>query len=68
MWHSLSKLKALPPETRVYCGHEYTQANARFALTVEPRNEALIARSRGIDELRSGGRPAIADSGRIILE
>ena len=59
MWHSLSKLKALPPETRVYCGHEYTQANARFALTVEPRNEALIARSRGIDELRSRNQPTV---------
>jgi len=59
MWHSLSKLKALPPETRVYCGHEYTQANARFALTVEPRNEALVARSRGVDELRSRNQPTV---------
>jgi len=59
MWRSLSKLKALPPETRVYCGHEYTQANARFALTVEPRNEALLARSREVDELRSRNLPTV---------
>jgi hydroxyacylglutathione hydrolase len=59
MWRSLSKLKALPPETRVYCGHEYTQANARFALTVEPRNEALVARSRRVDELRSRNQPTV---------
>ncbi len=46
MWNSLGKLKALPPETRVYCGHEYTQNNARFALTVEPENSDLKSRAR----------------------
>ena len=46
MWSSLGKLKALPPETRVYCGHEYTQNNARFALTVEPRQRATSSRAR----------------------
>jgi hydroxyacylglutathione hydrolase len=46
MWASLSKLAALPPETRVYCGHEYTAANARFALTIEPGNAALQARAK----------------------
>ncbi|HUU67596.1 MAG TPA: hydroxyacylglutathione hydrolase [Methyloceanibacter sp.] len=45
MWASLSKLAALPPETDVYCGHEYTGANCRFALTIEPENEALQARA-----------------------
>ena len=59
MWTSLSKLKALPAETRVYCGHEYTQANARFALTVEPKNAALVARSRSIDELRARDQPTV---------
>ena len=59
MWTSLSKLKVLPPETRVYCGHEYTQANARFAVTVEPKNEALIARSRRVNELRSRGQSTV---------
>jgi len=59
MWHSLGKLKALPPETRVYCGHEYTQANARFALTVEPENRALKARAREVDAARAKGLPTI---------
>ncbi len=45
MHQSLSKLAALPPETIVYCGHEYTLANARFALTVDPDNAALVARA-----------------------
>jgi hydroxyacylglutathione hydrolase len=55
MWASLSKLRALPPETRVYCGHEYTQANARFALSVEPKNAALRARSSAVDAARAKG-------------
>ncbi|MDB5409224.1 MAG: gloB [Rhodospirillales bacterium] len=59
MWNSLSKLRALPPETRVYCGHEYTQANARFALTVEPDNKALIERARAIDQARAAGRSTV---------
>lgn len=53
MWESLSKLATLPRETLVCSGHEYTQANARFALTIEPDNAALQARARGIDELRA---------------
>ena len=44
MWASLSKLMALPDATRIYCGHEYTQNNGRFALTLEPDNAALQAR------------------------
>jgi len=59
MWTSLSKLRALPPDTRVYCAHEYTQSNARFALTVEPGNAALVSRSHEIDRLRAGGRPTV---------
>ncbi|MGH7014728.1 MAG: hydroxyacylglutathione hydrolase [Stellaceae bacterium] len=59
MWASLGKLKKLPPETRVYCGHEYTQANARFALTVEPGNAALAARARRVDNLRAEGKPTV---------
>jgi hydroxyacylglutathione hydrolase len=59
MWHSLGKLRALPPETRVYCGHEYTQANARFALTVDPANEALVARARRVDALRAEGKSTV---------
>ncbi|HUI18859.1 MAG TPA: hydroxyacylglutathione hydrolase [Alphaproteobacteria bacterium] len=59
MWHSLGKLKALPADTRVYCGHEYTQANARFALTVEPQNAALKSRARAVDAARAKGQPTI---------
>ncbi len=55
MWTSLSKLMALPDDTIVYCAHEYTQANARFAVTVDPENEALAARAKEIDEKRARG-------------
>lgn len=59
MWNSLSKLMALPPETTVYCGHEYTQSNARFALTVEPGNAALVKRAEEVDALRDRGEPTL---------
>jgi hydroxyacylglutathione hydrolase len=59
MWRSLGKLRRLPGETRVYCGHEYTQANARFALTVEPQNAALVARARRVDALRAEGKSTV---------
>lgn len=59
MWRSLSRLRALPDEARVYCAHEYTQANARFALTVEPGNADLVARSRRIDAARAKGAPTV---------
>jgi hydroxyacylglutathione hydrolase len=59
MWTSLLKLAALPPATRVYCGHEYTLANARFALTVDPDNAALAARARRIEEARERGEPTV---------
>ena len=59
MWQSLHKLMALPDETVVYCGHEYTQANARFALTIDPDNQALIERSKEIDDLRSRGEATL---------
>lgn len=55
MWASLGKLRALPDDTMVYCGHEYTQNNARFALTVEPGNATLVARSSEIDAARAKG-------------
>lgn len=55
MWSSLSKLMALPDDTTVYCAHEYTQSNARFALSVEPQNKALQARARLIEEKRARG-------------
>ena len=59
MWNSLQKLMALPDDTVVYCAHEYTQANAEFALSVEPGNDRLVARSKEIDELRAKGLPTV---------
>lgn len=59
MWASLCRLRALPGETRVYCGHEYTQSNARFALTIEPQNEALLRRVAEVERLRADGRPTV---------
>ena len=59
MWTSLSKLAALPPNTKVYCGHEYTLANARFAVTVDPDNAELAARCRKIEEARERGEPTV---------
>lgn len=59
MWASLLKIAALPDDTKIYCGHEYTQANARFALTVEPENEALKARAEDVAALRAAGKPTL---------
>ena len=59
MWTSLSKLMALPDETVVYCAHEYTQANAAFALSVEPDNSALQSRAEEIADLRAKGIPTV---------
>ncbi len=59
MFASLAKLAALPPETRVFCGHEYTAGNARFALTVEPHNAALQARAAEVTRLRAAGTPTV---------
>lgn len=59
MWESLGRLMALPDRTRVYCGHEYTQSNARFALGVDQGNAALAARAAEIDTLRQAGKPTI---------
>lgn len=59
MWHSLAKLRGLPGDTLVYCAHEYTQSNARFARTVERDNEALLARAREVDAVRSRGLPTV---------
>jgi hydroxyacylglutathione hydrolase len=56
MHASLQRLGQLPDDTIVYFGHEYTQSNARYALTVEPENPALIARAEEIAELREKNR------------
>jgi hydroxyacylglutathione hydrolase len=59
MWGSLQKLMILPPETTLYCGHEYTNNNCRFALTVEPENEALKVRATEVAALAEAGEPAL---------
>jgi hydroxyacylglutathione hydrolase len=59
MFESLNKLAALPNATRIYCGHEYTQSNARFALTVDPGNDALTKRAAQIDALRADGKATL---------
>lgn len=55
MHRSVSQFATLPASTRLYCGHEYTQSNARFALSVEPGNAALVARAAEVDRLRGMG-------------
>lgn len=59
MWASLLKLMALDDATEVYCGHEYTESNACFALTIEPGNAALRRRAEEIGGLRAAGKPTI---------
>jgi hydroxyacylglutathione hydrolase len=68
MWESLKKLIALPKETVVYCGHEYTQANIRFALTIEPDNAALQKRAKEVDALRAAGKPTLPTRMDLELE
>lgn len=59
MWDSLQRLMALPPDTAFHCGHEYSEANARFALTIEPGNPALVARAAEIKLLRAAGKATL---------
>jgi hydroxyacylglutathione hydrolase len=59
MWQSLQKLAALPDETLLYCGHDYTLANGRFALRHDPDNAALIARMSEVERLRASGKFAV---------
>ncbi len=59
MWQSLSRLRALPAHTRVYCAHEYTEANAAFALSVDPANAALVDRAEAVRAARRAGRPTV---------
>lgn len=62
MWRSLSKLMALDGSLRVYCGHEYTLNNGRFALTLEPGNPDLQVRMNEVEKLRANGTPTIPSS------
>ncbi len=59
MWASLKKLRSLPDDTLVYCTHEYTLTNSRFALGIEPQNTALQQRAREVAALRALGKPTI---------
>jgi hydroxyacylglutathione hydrolase len=59
MWESLLKLRALPDDFRLYCGHEYTASNVKFALNVEPDNAALQTRAEEVTRLRAAGKPTI---------
>lgn len=68
MWASLSRLAALPPQTMVYSGHEYTQANGAFAVTVDTGNPALQDRIRDIASAREKGVPTVPSSLRLELD
>lgn len=68
MWHSMQKLMALPPETTICSGHEYTASNAKFALTVDPQNAALISRAAEIDATRAKGVATVPSTLQTELE
>jgi len=59
MWDSLLKLRALPDDFRLYCGHEYTASNVKFALGIEPNNPALKARAEEVTRLRAENKPTV---------
>ncbi len=59
MFANMRKLEALDDATRIYCAHEYTQSNGRFALTVEPDNAALVARMEQVNAMRERGEPTV---------
>ena len=59
MWESLLKLRALPDDTRIYCGHEYTASNVKFALGIEPDNAALNKRAEEVARQRAANQPTV---------
>ncbi len=68
MYASLQRLAQLPPQTRVYCGHEYTQKNVRFALELEPDNAALLRRREKVARQRGRGQPSVPATLAVELE
>lgn len=68
MLHALDKIKALPKNTQIYCGHEYTLANIAFAKVVDPTNQALIAREKAVIALRKAHKPSLPVSLEIELQ
>src|SRR6185295_2276775 len=59
MWDSIQAIRALPDDTHLYCGHEYTLANAKFALSVDPNNAALRTRAAEVEKLIKDGKAAL---------
>lgn len=59
MWSSLQRLRDLPDDIRIYCGHEYTEANIRFALNLDPQNNTLMQRRERVRKLREQGQPSL---------
>ena len=68
MFTSLQKIAALPPDTQMYCAHEYTLHNISFALTLEPNNSALIQRQQEVINLRSMQQSSIPSTIQLELE
>ena len=65
MYHSLSRLMSLPGDTQIYCAHEYTEANLKFALSVEPGNNNIVQRAEAVAELRSQGIPSVPSNIKV---
>ena len=59
MWFAVDRLAKLPPETTIYCGHEYTETNGNFCLSIEPENELLQQKMKEIRALRAEGKPTL---------
>lgn len=59
MWESLKRIKKLPKQTRLYCAHEYTASNAKFAVTIEPENKALKDYVAWVEKRRAEGKPTV---------
>ena len=68
MYDSLSILKNLPFNTKIYCGHEYTQSNLKFAKSVEPLNQRIVSRYNDVIELRKQGIPTLPTTIKLELE
>jgi hydroxyacylglutathione hydrolase len=68
MWDSLKTLRALPPKTTVCSGHEYTQSNAAFAITVDPDNTALKARINDITQARAQNMPTVPSTLQLEID
>jgi len=68
MWSSMRKLKKLPADTTIYCGHEYTLSNAKFALSVDPENAKLRVRVKEIEALRADNKPTLPTTMALELE